>query len=197
MISPLQASGDLGLRGTQVRQPGKEVLSFTARVLSLDKKQGADRALWDAAEELRGKLIASFRRVARERAEYEDVVRHTCTRLIGPRSPGETQRQDFCSPDNPGDEPDHPDLKLNKLTRQDRAALERERAILRAIMQKLPPQTRRVFRLNRVHGLEHQEIAVRLNMRISTVKDHLIRAAKIYAHELEHLKDQWPDGRDA
>jgi RNA polymerase sigma factor (sigma-70 family) len=83
----------------------------------------------------------------------------------------------------------------NEMTLRDLLAQERQRDILRAIMKKLPPRARRIFRLFREEGLEHHEIAEKVNMRVGTVKEHLRRAMFLYTNELERLRERWPCGR--
>lgn len=50
-----------------------------------------------------------------------------------------------------------------------------------AILRKLPPRTRDVFILRRVHGLSYAEIAGTLGVSLSTVEKHLLRAIRACA----------------
>lgn len=43
-------------------------------------------------------------------------------------------------------------------------------------LEELPPLTRRIFELNRMHGLSYQEVADALNISNSSVQKHLARA---------------------
>lgn len=45
-------------------------------------------------------------------------------------------------------------------------------------IQQLTPQQKKVFQLSRVHGLKHAEIAEKLNISRSTVKDHMVKALR-------------------
>ena len=49
---------------------------------------------------------------------------------------------------------------------------------IEAIVKKLSPQRQLVFRLSREEGLNHEQIALRLNLSKSTVKNHLVEALK-------------------
>jgi RNA polymerase sigma-70 factor (ECF subfamily) len=80
------------------------------------------------------------------------------------------------------------ELADERLSPFDLVVLDQQREILRAIMEKLPPRCREVFQLNREEGVEQQEVARRLNIKLSTVKNHLTRAAVIFTRELERLK---------
>lgn len=49
---------------------------------------------------------------------------------------------------------------------------------LNEVVKKLPPQQRLVYILSREQGLKHEEIATKLNLSISTVKNHMVQALK-------------------
>ena len=49
---------------------------------------------------------------------------------------------------------------------------------LNEVVKKLPPQQRLVYILSREQGLKHEEIAIKLNLSISTVKNHMVQALK-------------------
>jgi len=49
---------------------------------------------------------------------------------------------------------------------------------LNEVVKKLPPQQRLVYMLSREQGLKHEEIAIKLNLSISTVKNHMVQALK-------------------
>lgn len=56
-------------------------------------------------------------------------------------------------------------------------------------IQQLPPQQKKVFQLTREDGLKHAEIASKLNISRSTVKDHVVEALRsikafLKAHEV-------------
>jgi len=64
---------------------------------------------------------------------------------------------------------------------------ELQNLVHRAIQQ-LTPQQKKVFQLSRTDGLKHAEIAARLNLSRSTVKDHIVEALRsirtfLNAHE--------------
>lgn len=59
-------------------------------------------------------------------------------------------------------------------------------ARLREIVAELPPRTREIFRLNRLEGLTHAEVARRLEISDSSVQKHLARAL---AHVMQALED--------
>ncbi|MCO2365481.1 RNA polymerase subunit sigma-70 [Pseudomonas aeruginosa] len=56
----------------------------------------------------------------------------------------------------------------------------------RRIVAELPPRTREIFRLNRLEGLTHAEVARRLEISDSSVQKHLARAL---AHVMQALED--------
>lgn len=56
---------------------------------------------------------------------------------------------------------------------------------LRRIVQELPERTRRVFVLNRIDGLTHREVAVRLGISDSSVQKHLAKALR---HVMRRLR---------
>jgi len=49
---------------------------------------------------------------------------------------------------------------------------------------KLPEQCKKIFVMNRMHGLKHAEIAEELNISVKTVKNHIGKALKILRNEL-------------
>ncbi|HEX6859063.1 MAG TPA: RNA polymerase sigma factor [Caulobacteraceae bacterium] len=55
---------------------------------------------------------------------------------------------------------------------------------LRAIVEALPTQQRRVFTLRKVYGLPPAEIAERLGLSVSTVEKHLVKAVRTCAEAL-------------
>jgi RNA polymerase sigma factor (sigma-70 family) len=56
----------------------------------------------------------------------------------------------------------------------------------------LPPQCRRVFTLRKVYALKPQEIAVRLNLSVSTVEKHLAKGLRICAERLARQGNERP-----
>ncbi|GAA5222013.1 RNA polymerase sigma factor [Membranihabitans marinus] len=52
------------------------------------------------------------------------------------------------------------------------------------IINTLPLRQRQVFEMSRVEGLSHNEIALRLNISIHTVNNHLVQALKTLRHEV-------------
>jgi RNA polymerase sigma factor (sigma-70 family) len=65
---------------------------------------------------------------------------------------------------------------------------------LRAILEALPTQQRRVFTLRKVYGLPPGEIAERLGLSVSTVEKHLVKAVRACAEALAR-DDQPPEKR--
>ena len=62
--------------------------------------------------------------------------------------------------------------------------LQREKlGVLMRAIEKLPAKRRRVFILNRVHGLSYREISKEMNIGEATVKKHVFRALK-FCHEI-------------
>ena len=174
-------------------------------------KQDADQALWKIAQELQGQLKASLRRYARDQAECEDLLQRTYERLLSTRLDGVVHtpenyihrtarnvgidhlRKQRPEANVPLDSLTEEELADDRLSPFDLVALEQERVILLAIMEKLPPRCREVFRLNREEGIEQREIARRLGIKLSTVKNHLSRAAIVFARELERLNFEGVD----
>jgi len=60
---------------------------------------------------------------------------------------------------------------------------------LRAIVEALPTQQRRVFTLRKVYGLPPAEIAERLGLSVSTVEKHLVKAVRACADALSRDDD--------
>jgi RNA polymerase sigma-70 factor (ECF subfamily) len=60
---------------------------------------------------------------------------------------------------------------------------------LRAIVEALPTQQRRVFTLRKVYGLPPQEIAEKLGLSVSTVEKHLVKAVRRCAAALARDDD--------
>jgi RNA polymerase sigma-70 factor (ECF subfamily) len=63
------------------------------------------------------------------------------------------------------------------------AAKQRLEAVIRAVGQ-LPPQTQRVFRLHKLEGLSHAEVAAQLGISRSAVEKHMIAVLKHLAERL-------------
>jgi RNA polymerase sigma factor (sigma-70 family) len=176
-------------------------------------KQPKNEALWAAAWKLQGKLLPLVRHDAPDCGEYEEDVQFALVRLVrrGARESAYASasvawptahrhrskpRQQHSS--GPIDAPENHRASghaENEMTLRDLLAQEQQRVILRAIMKKLPLRTRRIFRLFREEGLEHHEIAEKVNMSVGTVKEHLHRAMLLYTSELERLKKRQPYGR--
>lgn len=72
---------------------------------------------------------------------------------------------------------DHPDPESRLI------AAEMEKRIEAAI-ESLPPQGRKVFRLNRDSGMKYHEIAVHLNISIKTVETHMGRSLSFLREKL-------------
>ncbi len=58
---------------------------------------------------------------------------------------------------------------------------------LEEILKKLPPQQRLIFKLSREGGLKHGEIAQKLNISPSTVKNHLVAALHTIRRSLRNI----------
>ena len=65
---------------------------------------------------------------------------------------------------------------------------------LRAIVEALPTQQRRVFTLRKVYALPPAEIAERLGLSVSTVEKHLVKAVRACAEALAR-EDETPTAR--
>lgn len=55
---------------------------------------------------------------------------------------------------------------------------------LRALVETLPPQCRKVFTLRKIYGLTHAEIAVQLDISVSTVEKHLVKGLRLCSEGL-------------
>ncbi len=84
-------------------------------------------------------------------------------------------------------------LILSELKKgQEPSALVTDDAVIRrelsrnfqTILQKLPTQQRLVYTLTHIHGLKHEEVAQRLKISASTVKNHMTRALYTIRQEL-------------
>ena len=79
--------------------------------------------------------------------------------------------------------------------RSDDAAVERqiqardELRWLQALIERLPPQARKVFLLRRVHDLSLATIAVQMGLSVSTVEKHLVKALKLVAQARAERED--------
>jgi RNA polymerase sigma-70 factor (family 1) len=56
-------------------------------------------------------------------------------------------------------------------------------------LQELPPQQKLVYTLSRDHGLKHSEIAGKLNISSSTVKNHIIQALRTIRQKVSYHPD--------
>jgi RNA polymerase sigma factor (sigma-70 family) len=65
---------------------------------------------------------------------------------------------------------------------------------LRAIVEALPTQQRRVFTLRKIYGMSPQAIADRLGLSVSTVEKHLVKAVRLCAEALAREDDAPPTG---
>ncbi len=69
--------------------------------------------------------------------------------------------------------------EMSDICSPEQIAIHQERLqILKRIMEKLPPKRRRIFVLNRIHGLSYREIAKEMNLSELTVKRQVFRALK-------------------
>ena len=65
-------------------------------------------------------------------------------------------------------------------------SLKEVRELLHESLEKLPPRQKLIFTLSRDHGLKHNEIAERLNLSSSTVKNHIIQAIRSLKEKLHY-----------
>ena len=68
---------------------------------------------------------------------------------------------------------------------EENAAAEQHMRRLRAALAELPPRTREVFRLNRLEGMTHAEVARHLDISDSSVQKHLSRALAYVMQSLQ------------
>jgi len=62
--------------------------------------------------------------------------------------------------------------------------------IIELAVDRLPPQKKTIYRLNREQGLNYQEIADRMNLSPNTVKNHLVQALKLLRSSLkDHARE--------
>ena len=79
--------------------------------------------------------------------------------------------------------------------RSDDAAVDRqiqardELRWLQRLVDRLPPQSRKVFLLRRVHDLSLVDIAVQMSLSVSTVEKHLVKALKLVAQARAERED--------
>jgi DNA-directed RNA polymerase specialized sigma24 family protein len=179
----------------------------------VNKKHVVDWS-FPAAVDLHGRLQAS-RQNTSVRDEYYDAVKYTCRQLLSVRPRARVRTNEFHAdgttgtvsvnrtrmqrmspndpPDDPVEDPFDTVRKAQKLTPDERKKLRRTRAQLGDIISVMPPVTSKIFVLNKICGLDHQQIASRLNMSDRTVKRHMAIAARISLRGI----DQWPDEPDA
>src|SRR5690606_2327578 len=60
------------------------------------------------------------------------------------------------------------------------------------IISKLPPRQQEIFRLCRLDGFSHKEIADQLGISVQTVKNHMVAALRFVRTELANSSDQVP-----
>ncbi len=72
---------------------------------------------------------------------------------------------------------DEPDIKNNSPTLEDELEAQEHIGLYCEAFASLPEQRRRVCLLRKVHGLQHKEIAARLDLSVSSVEKHLLRGA--------------------
>ena len=74
---------------------------------------------------------------------------------------------------------------LSNSTEETLLASELQR-LVDVVVQSLPPQQQKIFRLSREEGLSHTEIASILNISANTVKNHMVQANKSLKLRLQH-----------
>ena len=57
--------------------------------------------------------------------------------------------------------------------------------IVNKCLDKLPPQTRRIFEMSRIQGMSYAEIAQELDISVRTVENHIYRSLVIMKIELK------------
>ena len=57
--------------------------------------------------------------------------------------------------------------------------------IVNKCLEKLPPQTRRIFEMSRIQGMSYAEIAKELNISVRTVENHIYRSLVVMKTELK------------
>lgn len=60
---------------------------------------------------------------------------------------------------------------------------------LAELVERLPPQCRKVFTLRKVHGLPNEAIAKQLGLTVSTIEKHLVKALRICSEGLARRED--------
>lgn len=85
------------------------------------------------------------------------------------------------------------DQKLNMLfLAEDIQATRELKESIEHIMSKLPPRQQEIFRLSRLDGFSHKEIADQLGISVQTVKNHMVAALRFVRTELANSSDQVP-----
>ncbi len=79
----------------------------------------------------------------------------------------------------------HPPIEVRSTDASGEASAMQQLAALKAALQSMPEQPRRVFELSRFSHLSQQEIAARLGIRRKTVENHLTRALALLARALD------------
>jgi RNA polymerase sigma-70 factor (ECF subfamily) len=59
---------------------------------------------------------------------------------------------------------------------------------IHAVIEQLPHKCREVFLLSRINNLSHQAIAEKLNISVSTVEKHIVKALKIVRKHVDHFQ---------
>lgn len=59
---------------------------------------------------------------------------------------------------------------------------------IHAVIEQLPDKCREVFLLSRFNNLSHQAIAEKLNISVSTVEKHIVKALKIVRKHVDHFQ---------
>jgi RNA polymerase sigma-70 factor (ECF subfamily) len=59
---------------------------------------------------------------------------------------------------------------------------------IHAVIEQLPHKCREVFLLSRINNLSHQAIAEKLNISVSTVEKHIVKALKIVRKHVDHYQ---------
>ncbi len=81
--------------------------------------------------------------------------------------------------------------EYNGQTDSEDIVLKRERlAMLMKIIEKMPGKRKRIFVLNRVHGLSYDEIAKREGMKKTAVTRHIFRALEDCRREMDEIFEQ-------
>lgn len=76
----------------------------------------------------------------------------------------------------------------SEIFQQDDSAVQELTEVIEQILSKLPDRQQLIFRMCRLEGLSHKEIAEQLAISIQTVKNQMVTAQRFISNELQHYK---------